>query len=79
MLWVVGSQVAVSPASIAWLAACVGDVDAAFEWFDRGYEERDSLMPFVHIYTDIFVPALARDPRFGALLERLNLADLADA
>jgi len=26
-----------------------------------------------HIYTDIAVPALARDPRFGARLERLNL------
>jgi tetratricopeptide (TPR) repeat protein len=72
------SHVSVSPTSIAWVAACVGEVDAAFEWFDRGYDERDTLMPFVHIYTDIFVPALARDPRFGALLERLNLADLAD-
>lgn len=39
----------------------------------------DSLMPFLHIYTDIFVPALARDSRFGALLDRLNLANLADA
>ena len=34
-------------------------------------------MPFVHIYTDIFVPALARDPRFGALLERMRLTDVA--
>ena len=70
------SHVSVSPTSIAWVAACVGEVDTAFAWFDRGYEERDTLMPFVHIYTDIFVPSLARDPRFGALLERLNLADL---
>ena len=66
-----------SCASIAWVAACLGDVDAAFAWFDRGYEERDGLMAWVHVYTDIFVPALARDPRFGALLERMHLTDVA--
>ena len=67
----------VSCASIAWVAACLGDVDGAFAWFDRGYEGRDGLMAWVHVYTDIFVPALARDPRFGALLERMHLTDVA--
>ncbi|MGE5359108.1 MAG: hypothetical protein ACM3NQ_08825 [Bacteroidales bacterium] len=46
-------------------------------WFDRGYDERDGLLPSVHVYTDIFVPALARDPRFGALLQRMRLTDVA--
>jgi serine/threonine-protein kinase len=67
----------VSCASIAWVAACLGDVDAAFAWFDRGYEGRDGLMAWVHVYTDIFVPALARDPRFHAHLERMHLTDVA--
>ena len=67
----------VSCASIAWVAAALGDFGAAFEWFDRGYAERDGLMPWVHVYTDIFVPALARDPRFRSVLERMRLIDVA--
>ena len=38
---------------------------------------RDGLMARVHVYTDLFVPALARDPRFYALLERIRLTDVA--
>jgi len=67
----------VSCASIAWVAAALGEFDAAFEWFDRGYAERDGLMPWVHVYTDIFAPALARAPRFAAVLERMHLTDVA--
>ena len=67
----------VSCASIAWVAACLGDFDTAFDWLDRGYAERDGLMAWVHVYTDLFVPALARDPRFHALLERMRLTDVA--
>ena len=66
-----------SCASIAWVAAALGDFGAAFEWFDRGYAERDGLMPWVHVYTDIFEPALARDPRFRSVLERMRLSDVA--
>lgn len=69
-------RASVSCASIAWVAACLGDVEAAFAWFDRGYEERDGLMAWVHVYTDVFVPSLARDPRFRALLERMHLTGL---
>jgi serine/threonine-protein kinase len=67
----------VSCASIAWVAASLGDFDTAFVWLDRGYDDRDGLMAWVHVYTDIFVPALARDPRFFALLERMRLTDVA--
>ena len=67
----------VSCASIAWVAACLGDFDTAYAWLERGYEERDGLMAWVHVYTDLFVPALARDPRFHSLLERMRLTDVA--
>jgi serine/threonine-protein kinase len=70
-------RAAVSCASIAWVAACLGDFDTAFAWFDRGYEQRDALMACVHVYTDVFEPALARDPRFHPLLERMQLTDVA--
>jgi serine/threonine-protein kinase len=67
----------VAPASIAWVAACLGDFEGAFAWLDRAYAERDALMACVHVYTERFVPALARDPRFRAVLERMNLTDVA--
>jgi len=70
-------RASVSCASIAWVAANLGDFDMAFSWLDRGYEERDGLMAWVHVYTDIFAPALARDPRFRAVLERMRLTDVA--
>ena len=71
------SQMSVSPTCIAWVSACLGDYDAAFEWFDRAFDEREGLMAWVHVYTDVFCPALADDPRFGALLERMHLTDVA--
>ena len=67
----------IAPASIAWVAATLGDFDAALAWFDRGYEERDALMACVHVYTDLFVPELARDSRFRSVLARMRLTDVA--
>ena len=65
----------VSAPSIAWLAGELGKLDLAFEFLDKAYEERDVLMGFVHVYSDIFSPAIAADPRFKALLARMNLDD----
>jgi serine/threonine-protein kinase len=70
-------QANVSPVCIAWVSANLGDHDAAFAWLDRAFEERDGLMAWVHVYTDLFSPALADDTRFAALLARLNLTDVA--
>jgi serine/threonine-protein kinase len=70
-------QANLSPACIAWVSAGLGDHDAAFAWLDRAVEERDGLMAWVHVYTDLFSPALAEDTRFAALLARLNLTDVA--
>jgi tetratricopeptide (TPR) repeat protein len=70
-------QLNVSSASIAWVSAMTGDVDGAFRWFDRAVEERDSLMAVLHIYTEIMAPVLPHDPRYAALIARLNLSDVA--
>jgi hypothetical protein len=67
----------VSHASISWVAASLGDFDTAFEWLERGYRNRDGLMAWVHVYTNLFVPALADDARFQSLLERMHLTDVA--
>jgi TolB-like protein/Flp pilus assembly protein TadD/predicted Ser/Thr protein kinase len=62
-----------SSVAIAWLAAELGKLDLAFELLDKGYEERDTLMAFIHVYAGIFSPALAADPRFKGVLARLKL------
>jgi hypothetical protein len=45
----------------------------ALQWLETGIRERDTLIPFIHIYVELKAPALARDPRFGAILDRLQL------
>jgi adenylate cyclase len=63
----------VSPVSLAWGFAAQGDLDGAFEWLETAIRERDPLMALIHVYTDWHVPALSRDPRFAAILDRLRL------
>jgi TolB-like protein/tetratricopeptide (TPR) repeat protein len=67
----------VSPIGIAWAFGTQGRADEAIEWLERGIEEHDTLVGFLHIYTPWFAPALAHDPRYAAVLERLGLADVA--
>jgi TolB-like protein/tetratricopeptide (TPR) repeat protein len=62
-----------SATCIAWLAGELGKLDLAFEYLDRAYEERDTLMPFVHIYTEFFSPAISADPRFKDVLVKMKL------
>ncbi|MCX6577861.1 MAG: protein kinase [Candidatus Aminicenantes bacterium] len=63
----------VSSMSIGWLWGALGNFDRAFEYFDKAREERDTLMPFVHIYTKIHAPEIQKDPRFRALLKKMKL------
>jgi len=64
------------PMSLAFVAAGTGDMDGAFGWLDRAFETRDILMPFVHLYSEMMVPELTRDPRFEGVLRRMNLLDV---
>jgi TolB-like protein/Flp pilus assembly protein TadD/predicted Ser/Thr protein kinase len=63
----------VSPVNLAWGFAALGDLDGAFGWLETAIEERDALMAFFHVYCEMMVPDLARDPRFTAILDRLQL------
>jgi len=63
----------VSATCIAWLAGALGKLDLAFEFLDRAYEERDILMPFIHVYTEFMCPALSADPRFKDILAKMKL------
>lgn len=63
----------VSAPCIAFLAGELGKLDLAFEFLDKACEERDVLMAFIHVYTDIFSPAISADARFKDLLARMKL------
>ena len=63
----------VSATGLAWACATIGDLDGAFHWFDRALEERDSIIPYVHVYTEFFAPYLIKEPRYQDLLRRMNL------
>jgi class 3 adenylate cyclase/TolB-like protein len=60
-----------SPFSIASIYVALGDKDKAFEWLERGYETRFIVMPSLRV-TPTF-KALHGDPRFDALLQKMNL------
>jgi tetratricopeptide (TPR) repeat protein len=52
--------------------AATGEVDAMFEALDVAYRQREGLLPY-SIQSPLYDPYRA-DPRFHALLQRLNLA-----
>lgn len=57
--------------SIASAYAARGDPDAAFEWLDRAYEQRDP--DLLDVKTDGVLINLRRDARFRALLVKLKI------
>jgi serine/threonine-protein kinase len=61
----------VSPLGIAWVYFGLGDVDAAFEWLNRGIDEREPQM--LHLPAKPIYDPLRADPRFSSLLQRMNL------
>ena len=56
---------------IAQAYAWCGEEDKAFEWLDRAYRQRDGGL--TELKTDPLVVALRSDPRFKAMLEKINL------
>lgn len=62
----------VLPFHLAMAYAGLGDVGAAFQWLERGYEERASFMDGIKV-TPAF-DVLRPDPRWKRLLRRMGLA-----
>ena len=54
--------------ALAWVG--LGDHDRAIDWLEKAAEDRDGLMVFIN-RSQLFDP-LRADPRFHALLRRMN-------
>jgi len=61
----------VSPSNFATSFAHLGEKDQAFEWLEKAYEERDSVLMYLK-GSPQFDP-LRDDPRFHDLLRRMKL------
>lgn len=60
--------------SIAWIHLGLRNIDAAFDWMDRAVNDCDQFMMPVKTYG--FLDPLRSDPRYTALLRKMNLAGL---
>jgi TolB-like protein/Tfp pilus assembly protein PilF len=59
--------------SFAWVHFGLGEMDEAFVWMDRAIEARDHMMTPIKTYP--FMDPIRSDPRFAALLRKMNLED----
>jgi len=56
---------------IAEVYAARGDKDRTFEWLDRALAQRDIRMNWIKY--DPFLRKIRDDPRYGAILKKMNL------
>lgn len=64
-------QVFVSPYFIATLNCHLKEIDQGFEWLKKAYAESDSWLNFIRV--DPGVDIIRSDPRFEALVKKMNL------
>jgi hypothetical protein len=61
----------VPPTNFAWIYFGLGEIDTAFEWLDRAVDDCDQFMMPIKTYK--FLDPIRTDPRFHALLRKMNL------
>jgi hypothetical protein len=66
----------VSAYSFALIYTVLGEMDEAFAWFDKAYEERSPALPFLRANPRF--ASMRGDPRFEKLVERVFGASLND-
>ena len=62
------------PYQIAVIYAHRNDVDHAFVWLDRAYQERDGALA-LYVKSDPMLSNLRHDPRYNALLRKMKLLE----
>jgi hypothetical protein len=63
----------VPPSCFAWIHLGLGNVGEAFTWMDRAIDARDPMIMPIQSYP--FLDPLRADPRFHALLRKMNLEE----
>jgi TolB-like protein/Flp pilus assembly protein TadD len=58
---------------VAEVLAFRGDIDKAFEWLERAYEQRDSTLGWLK--GNSLLASLVPDPRYKAFLKKMNLPE----
>jgi tetratricopeptide (TPR) repeat protein len=66
----------VQPLFLGLLHAALGDFDAAFEIYERGFRERD-VLPIMN-YSPILGSNLRQDPRYASIVRRMGLVPAPD-
>lgn len=61
----------VSPFNISLIHLGLNQKDEAFEWLNNAYEQRDHWMAYIKVHP--MLDSLRSDPRFTALLKKMNL------
>jgi hypothetical protein len=61
----------IRPTTLTVLYYALGDIDKSIESVEKAMEERDPIMPFINVLPELDV--LRSDPRFQAMLKRMNL------
>ena len=61
----------VEPSYIAIIYGNLGEMDLAFKWLEKAYEERDQQMCWLKVWP--VYDSLRSDPRFKAMLKKMNL------
>ncbi len=72
------SQDYVGAGLLAWVCVGLGDHDQAISWLRQSAEERDSVMA-THLNTLLVFDPLRSDPRFQALLRKMNFPQQAES
>jgi TolB-like protein len=62
-----------SPDQVTEVYAWRGERDRAFTWLERAWAERDTGLRYIK--TDPLLRSLRRDPRYAAMLKKMNLPD----
>lgn len=70
-LHAMATQAYVLPTSFAWIHLGLGEIDAAFTWMERAIDDRDPIIIPIKSYA--FLDPLRADPRFAALLRKMNM------
>jgi TolB-like protein/serine/threonine protein kinase/Tfp pilus assembly protein PilF len=68
----------VPPYFIWRLYMCLGDADKAYEWLDKAYAEQDYFILYLKIDPGLEMFNLRSDPRYLAMLKKMNLEPLTD-